>query len=408
MFSNQTGEIYICSMLDKRRANPDGDFPVKIRVTYKRDRIYFVTGKYMSEKEWEALPYSKGQVKQTLKKDIQAIFDNVKNEVIKLNADGSFSFDNLNRQLKKGISETINVAFAAKMEALTKTGQIGTKISYECALHSFESFAGQSIQFQSITIDWLKRYERSLISDGRTYTTIGFYLRCLRAILNDAIRAGVLKQSLYPFGVGRYQIQTGESRKLALSIDQIKTVVNYTDGLEATNRYRDLWYFSLLCNGANFTDVLKLRFSDIRNGEITFIRQKTSRTSKIKKMIIATLSPAMQTIITTYGNPNIAPNSYIFPYLTGHETPTEEKLKVQDIVRRTNKRLAKIGESLGIEGLNTYSARHSYTNILLQGGAPVALIADQLGHLNIKTTQGYLAGFGKDERKKYSDLFKDL
>ena len=408
MFSYQTGEIYICSMFDIRRANSDGDFPVKIRVTYKRDRKYYVTGKYMSVKEWESLPTSKSQVKQGIKKDIQAIFDNVKDEIIGLVSDDCFSFDNLNRQLKKGISDTINVAFVAKMDALTKTGQIGTKISYACALKSIESFAGQSIPFQNITYDWLKRYERKLLSEDKTYTTIGFYLRCLRAILNDAIRAGVLKQNLYPFGVGRYQIQTGESRKLALSIDQIKAVVNYTDGFEATDRYRDLWYFSLLCNGANFTDILKLKFSDIRNGEITFIRQKTSRTSKIKKMITATLTPAMQTIIKTYGNTNNNPNTYIFPYLTGHETPTEDKLKVQDIVRRTNKRLSKIGTDLGIEGLNTYSARHSYTNILLQGGAPVALIADQLGHLNIKTTQGYLAGFGKDDRKKYSDLFSDI
>lgn len=423
------GAVFITAMLDNRRANLEGNYPVKIRVAFQSKKIYYSTGKYLTLEEWECFTVSNEdlskeekevlkKMKSSLKKsskerkeikdDIKATFDKIEVEAKSLVSDGSFSFENLNRQLKKSTSEIINDAFNAKIKALHQSGQIGTKMSYQGALNSIEKFAGKSISFQIITTDWLKRYERNLIDDGKTYTTLGFYLRCLRAILNEAIRAGVLKQNQYPFGIDKYQIQTGESRKLALSKEQIKEVVNYSDGLDTTIHYRNLWQFSLLCNGANFTDILKLKYSDIRNGEISFIRQKTSRTSKVKKTIVATLTPTMESIIKTLGNPVKSPNNYIFPYLTGKETPIEEKAKVQNIVRLTNRRLSKIGKVLGIEGLNTYSARHSYTNILLQGGAPVALIADQLGHANIKTTQGYLAGFSKDERKKYSDLFSDL
>lgn len=429
LFSYQDQNVFISAILDTRRANTDGNFPVKVRVAFQSKKIYYSTGKYLSLTEWkyyteeskdlsnkdreELKDFLKkpGKDIKGLKKDIETVFEKIKAETASIYKNGDFSLDSLNRQLKKSTSEIINIAFAAKIEALNQSGQIGTKISYECALHSLENFAGKNIAFNIITPEWLRKYERTLISEGKTYTTIGFYLRCLRAILNSGIKSGVLRLSQYPFGKkedGKYQIQTGESRKLALSKDQIKEIVNYTDGSDITVHYRNLWYFSLLCNGANFTDILKLKYKNISNGEISFIRQKTSRTSKVKKNIVATLTPTMQDIIKSLGNPVKSPDNYIFPYLTGHETPTEEKKKVQDIVRSTNFQLSKIGKALGIEGLNTYSARHSYTNILLQGGAPVALIADQLGHANIKTTQGYLAGFGKDERKKYSDLFSDL
>ena len=431
LFNNEIESVYVAAMLDTRRESNENGYPVKIRIAFQSKRTYYSTGKYLTLAEWEyittnrkdlsneektALDEIKKSIKRssndmkTIKDDIEGTFERIKAEVKSLVVEGSFSFDNLNKRIKKSTSDIINIAFNTKINKLTEDGQIGTAVSYKCALSSIVSFRGSSIPFDNVTVDWLKKYERKLLIEGKSQTTIGFYTRCIRAILNDAITAGTIRQNQYPFGStknGLYEIKTGESRKLALTIDQIKKVVNYTDGFEGTERYRDLFYFSLLCNGANFTDILHLKYSNISNGEITFVRQKTARTSKVKKNIVATLTPAMQTIINQYGNPN-KPGNFIFPYIKGNETPEEKKMKVQDIVARTNKRLSKIGEALEIEGITTYAARHSYANILLHGNAPIALIADQLGHTNISTTQAYLAGFDKDERKKYSDLFSDL
>lgn len=43
--------------------------------------------------------------------------------------------------------------------------------------------------------------------------------------------------------------------------------------------FRDLWVFSYLCNGINFMDLLFLQYSNIMDGEICFVRSKTSRTT---------------------------------------------------------------------------------------------------------------------------------
>ena len=390
-------------MLDSRRGIKDGKFPVKIRVTFSRDRKYYSTGKSLSIEEWEKLPGSKSQAYSEIKSDIQISFDKVKDIVQTLESESSFSFESLNSRLGRCLNDSINSAFKAKIKSLEIEGRAGTQVYYNCALTSFEKFAGENIQFVAVNVDWLKRYEKSMLKKGCSYTTIGMYLRALRALMNDAKREDVIKESQYPFGKGKYEIPTGLGRKLALTLSQIKSIVNYT-GNPVTEKYRDLWFFSYLCNGINFTDLIQLKYSNIQNGEISFLRAKTIRTSKVKKEIQATLTPEIKKIIKRWGNPGRRPDQYIFPYINGEETPMEVRSKAQDIIRRTNLRLKEIGEALNIDNLSTYSARHSFATVLKRSGANIAYISESLGHADQKTTENYLASFEKDERIKNAAL----
>jgi site-specific recombinase XerD len=62
--------------------------------------------------------------------------------------------------------------------------------------------------------------------------------------------------------------------------------------------------------------------------------------------------------------------------------------------------MKKIGDSLGILGISTYTARHSFASVLKRSGANIAYISDSLGHTDLKTTENYLASFEKEERIK--------
>jgi integrase len=183
-------------------------------------------------------------------------------------------------------------------------------------------------------------------------------------------------------------------------MQQIKAVVNYTDGNPTTEKYRDLWFFSYLCNGINFADMLKLKYGNIHNDEMSFKRAKTVRTSKVKREIQAVVTPEMYAIIDRWGNSDKTPENYIFPYLKGDETPIQEKKTVKDVTKRTNKRLKIIGKAVFVEGLTTYTARHSYATVLKRSGANIAFISESLGHSDLKTTENYLASFEKEERVK--------
>ena len=146
--------------------------------------------------------------------------------------------------------------------------------------------------------------------------------------------------------------------------------------------------------------MLTLRYSNIRNGEICFLRAKTARTSRVKKEVCAVLTPEMEVIIKRWGKKSPKPDDYIFGFLTGKETPFMEKDVIKAVTKLCNKRLKKIGAKLGIEPLSTYTARHSYATVLKRSGANIAYISESLGHNDLKTTENYLASFERDERVK--------
>jgi integrase len=335
-----------------------------------------------------------------IRSDVKNSFEKVENTVRSLLEEGNFSFDNLNIRLGKSAGDTLNTAYKNKINSLNESGAVGNAGVYSCSFRHLETYAGEKIAFDTITVDWLKRYEKAMLAEGKSYTTISMYLRSMRAIFNEVKSVGIIKEAQYPFGKGKYEIPVGKGRKMALSLQQIKQIVTYTDGAEATEHYRDLWFFSYLCNGINVNDLIRLKYSNIDGDELHFYRSKTLHTSREKKEIEALITPEMRRIIDRWGNPDRSPNNYIFPFLDGYNTPIEQKKRTQDVTRRINKRLKMIGDKLGISGISTYTARHSYASVLKRSGANIAYISESLGHSDLKTTENYLASFEKEERVK--------
>ena len=151
-------------------------------------------------------------------------------------------------------------------------------------------------------------------------------------------------------------------------------------------------------------DFVKLRYRDIVDGEICFVRQKTERTTKTRKEIRVIVSDPMQKIIERWGNKDRRPSNYIFPVLTGMETALERNIKTKKITTAVNKQMQEIGKALGIDHISTYTARHSFATVLKRSGANIAYISESLGHQDLKTTENYLASFEREEREKNAEL----
>lgn len=403
MYSYAKDGITVASILDDRRGKKSGLFPVKIRVTYLRDRKYYTTGKELSPEAWEKLPTNKSRAAMEIKANIENSFNIVRDLVETIASSGDFSFDALNQRLKRGSSNTVNTAFRIKIEALKADDMIGNSMIYDTVLKGMERFAGSNIPYHTITADWLNRYERFLLIENKSYSTIGIHMRTLRAILNDAKRIGLIKESAYPFGRDKYEVKASEGRKMALTLEQIRQIVQYNDDSDATAKYRDYWLFLYLCNGINMADFVKLKYSNIDDGEIFFVRQKTERTNRVRREIRAIVTPEMQAIIARWGNPS-TPDTYIFPVLKGNEDAMTVKKKTQYTTRAINRRMAVIGEQLGINHISTYTARHTYATVLKRSGANIAYISESLGHSSLQTTEIYLASFEKEERRKNAAL----
>ena len=82
----------------------------------------------------------------------------------------------------------------------------------------------------------------------------------------------------------------------------------------------------------------------------------------------------------------------------------KRKNLTKDLTKRINKRMKLIGEAVGIDGISTYTARHSFATVLKRSGANIAFISESLGHNDLKTTEHYLASFEKEERQKNANL----
>ena len=394
--------IVVSTVLDSRTINKEGKYPVKIKVYYQRKPKYYSTGICMTKQEWEKLPESKSSENRKIKQAIESSFSLVRINVEALAEKGTFSFNTLNLRLGKATGDTLNSAIRAKIEELKDEERIGTMQFYQTTLVMVEEVGGKNIPFNAITVEWLLRCER-LWSSSRSISTIGMHIRNIRTLMNEAKRAGFIKESQYPFGKGQYEIKTGTGRKKGLTKKQLKAIFDYLSENEATNRYKDLWMFIYLCNGINPTDMLNLKFSDIVDGEINYVRQKTVRTTKNRKEIRVVISPQLQAIIDKWGNEPLAEN-YIFPYLKGNETAVEKKAVTRDVVKRINKRMKLIGEELGIGVITTYTARHSFATVLKRSGANISYISESLGHTDQRTTEAYLASFEREERDKNTAL----
>lgn len=403
MFDYSKDRITVATILDTRRQKNNDLYPVRIRVTYRRKVQYYPTGKDLTPEQWDALPKTRSSELKDLRDSINNSFEIVRKEVQELAYMGGFSFDALNERLKAGVSSTVNTAFRAKINYLRKNSHIGNMSVYDNVLKGIERFKGKNITFESITVEWLRQYERFLLDENKTASTIGIHFRTIRAIMNEAKRAGKIKETQYPFGRGKYQIQAGEGRKMALTLDQIGQIARYDDGTSATAKYRDYWIFLYLCNGINVADFVKLRYRDIKDGEIYFIRQKTEHTLRKQKDIRVIVTDPMQRIIDTWGNPKSHDN-FIFPILNGKETALEQKKKTQYLTRAINKRMKSIAKNLGIDHISTYTARHSFATVLKRSGASIAYISEALGHQDLKTTENYLASFEREKREKAAEL----
>lgn len=110
----------------------------------------------------------------------------------------------------------LNNAITARVKELNDNGKIGSANSFRDTLKAIESFAYSTINFNDITADWLVRCEKFWEKKAMSITTRGIYFRNIRTMMNFAKRTGIIKESQYPFGKGKFEIRNftkSKSRK---------------------------------------------------------------------------------------------------------------------------------------------------------------------------------------------------
>lgn len=400
--------------LEKRTPKQNNTYPVKIKVTYLRDRRYYGTGISLTEAEFEVV-MGKNPKKELLQYRIDLDKLNLKaNDIIRdLN---EFSFPDFERKfIKQNYLKTCAFnLFDEYIEQLKSEGRYKTALSYNSAAISLKKYLGEgkNLPFAKIDSKFLRNYEQWMLTEeGNSTTTVGIYLRTLRAIYNLAMSKGLADRDRYPFGNKTYKIPAGMNIKKALNKEDIKRIKDFeiTKDHSINPMYKDFWLFSYYCNGINIKDMAKLKYHDINGDTITIIRSKTKNTTKHRlKPILIMLLPEAKRIIEKWGN-KYSPDNYVFPILEKHSSLENEMRATSQMVQNINKAMKKVAKELQLSvPVTTYVARHSFATILKRGGAPIEYISESLGHSNVMTTESYLGSFGNEDRDRFSKILVDL
>ena len=391
-------------MLDTRRVLKDGTFPVKLRLTYLRQRKYFLTTYNLTSDEFAKTQVEKPKGKY---KELQVAFQAIEQKAINvIDKLSEFDFDTFEKKfLNVSTRNDVFAAFSEQILQLSKEGRAGTADAYKCALKSLQTFHKKKVLlYSTVTPDFLGHYEQWMIDKGKSLTTVGIYLRSLRALFNSAIATEEISPDKYPFGKRKYQIPAGRNVKKALVLTDIEKLFTYEPKTESEARARDLWIFSYLCNGINVKDIARLKYSNLDKIKVSFIRAKTERTTRQnRKTITAMRTPEVDRIIERWGNKPAYADNFVFPLLTTGLTPEKELATVRQATKTINMYIKRIAAAVGIESvISTYTARHSYATVLKRSGAPMEFISEALGHSDLRTTESYLDSFEDDVKKQYT------
>lgn len=421
---------HISIYLDTRRAKANGLYPVKLRVYIKKgkkgeQKIYSLHMD-LSEHDFN-VSYGGEKTKGKFTKEQKNTFKNLKLKLIAKEqraievADSLsvFTFEKFERELfrEKQAANDATYHYKLYIKNLKGKGKVTTASNYELSLKSLLEFVNSkgkgtvtSLFFDAITVDFLHRYEKWMLERGRSRTTVGFYLRPLKAIFNSAIHSGDIHKDLYPFGKRFYQIPTSRNTKRALDKSNLGALFNFENPTPAQEKARDFWFFSYACNGMNIKDIANLKYSNVRENSLFFSRAKTIDTSKANhKPIVVALSSFPLSIIEKYGNSDKSPNNYIFPILDKNLSHENQAKRVQNFTRFINQHIKNLAKAAGVTGdLSTYWARHSFATNAVRNGASLEMIQESLGHSDMKTTLNYWGGFEDDVKRDIADKLMDF
>jgi site-specific recombinase XerD len=434
---------YIISIvLDLRRKKNNSKYPVKVRLYHSPTRVarLYSTKHSMTTDEfdgaWKTLKTPKECKENKVK--LRTLEVNVNDIADKLRV---FSFEAFERKYlrKFGDGQDVFYHYEQIIKRLKSNNQIGTAGTYKNSKESIEYFLEKwkgskpsKLSFFDITPAWLNKYEHVMLNrtkkvkvkqDGRgrpkkpveweivpfpmTRTTISIYMRALRTVFNTAIAENDIDVEVYPFGKRKYQLPAVQGVKKALTSDQINTLYFASPKGMEQEKARDFWFFSYACNGINLKDIAELRWEDLQEETIIFYRAKTINTGKTHlKPVTVYITDPVKHVIEKYGNTDKNPKKLIFSILSEDQDETTKFLRVKNFTRFVNQHLKKLASANGITtDISSYWARHSFATNAIRHGASMEFVSESLNHSNLRTTQGYFAGFESEAKK---ELMKNL
>ncbi|MEZ4801511.1 MAG: site-specific integrase [Gelidibacter sp.] len=386
-------------ILLRNKPNTEGQCPIVLKIIKDRQIKVITLGITCLEKDWDK---ANGQFKKSEKNHIQRNRALLKKREEALKIIDDFFLEGIDFTLnqfeekfrgKKTSKVTVSEFWNEKIDDMNKAGRTGNARAYKDTYNSFFKFhKNKNLVFREMTPIMLDKYETYLRSHNNSDGGIGVKMRELRALFNDAIKKGLVDEKYYPFKSYKISKLKGKGLKRALSREEMKQMESIdTNNNPHLTDAKNYMIFSYYMAGMNFVDMMKLKWENVQDDRISYIRSKTKGRFSVKM-----LEPVKQ-IIAYYKAQN-RPSDYVFPILLkDNQTPMQIENRKHKTLRRFNKQLKEIAKIQGVkQNVTSYVIRHSFATNLKFAGISTDIIGKSMGHHDVSVTQAYLKEF-KDE-----------
>lgn len=382
--------------IDSRRIYGDGRNPVIFRLTSNTKSTSIDSTIKLLPKEWDN---SKAKVTkihseyQSLNLFLKQRLINLEKKLTELSA---VSDDWNVAEIKKALLDDKKQAkitfleFANKeIQSLRDQERFGNASVYETSVKRLIGFTGKAITLDKINYNIISDFDTQLIKEGLCRNTIAIYMREIRAILNQAIKKGLVDRKNYPFY--DFKIKTEKTVSRAITKNDLLKIKQYPLNM-GTSMWHSRNIFFLIFNliGISFIDLVLLKPESIQQGRIVYRRRKTGKMYSIK------ITQEAEDIINLY---NKEGSKYLISFFNFDEVPksrVREEIGLR--IKTCNHYLKKLGKVCDLSiPLTTYVARYSFSNIAKLLGYPKDQIAEALGHeYGNRITGIYLDNYGND------------
>lgn len=373
-------------LMDVRRADSSGRYPIRISINKLRTTVYIATGFSLFQKEWN----------QSRCVCISHPHRQYINQVLQQKLLDAQLFD-LKEQMKEGYSKLT----AAELKAMicsdgelsskgdfeeyyvkvADTKSESTKALYLHTLSRIKAYIGDKISelnFTDITPEWLIKFDAYLTQTAPSANARSIHMRNIRAVFNSALDDE--KISNYPFR--KFKIKQTKTVKRSLSVEKLRSLFEYPCQ-PYQRRHIDMFKLIFMLRGINMADLSHLK--RIEDGRINYERAKTHKLYSVK------VEPEALEIIEKYRG-----KDWLLDIMDRYG-------KHQDYTKRANRSLQAIGElkilpgkggkkdiTPAFPGLTMYWARHTWATVAASLDIPKEVIAAGLGHGSDTVTDIYI------------------
>lgn len=360
-------------ILDQRKADKQGRFPIKLRISAQSSNTSISTNVFVSPRDYigeaeHAVARTCANAKQ-INKDICELHYMYLSAIMELERSGRILTmsaadirDYVNRS-KEFVSER---TFSDTLLDYRNTCRAEkTQQAYDYTMQMMERYTGKKkFLFEEVNFMFLTEFERWMEDNGIGMSSRSIVFRNMRTVYNYAINNDWVDMQSYPFR--KFKIKQGHKEKEYLPEKKMRELLTLDlskepgSGLELA---RDFFVLSFLLCGINPVDLYNL---PKQTQQIRFVRQKVAFHEP--PTICIGIQPEAAYLIGEYNGDE-------------HLLNLSEKYYSYDSFYTFMKhRIKKLGERIDCPEMSLYWARYSWATYACKLEIPDYIIGKALGH----------------------------